>query len=166
MDGDDYGDDFEDYEDVEEDSQTVELQAKQQVSALSGMQKKASLIGEPLRDLKAIQSALNRENTSLERRVARFAGEKYTHEDLIELEEKGRTEEARKQPKYGFTTLRPLGSRALLNPAIQHASVTRSKLALVQEQHVVFDQPSLTAHQMYLLELRSTRPHARERSAA
>ena len=93
MDGDDYGDDFEDYEDVEEDSQAVEPQAKmlyqskQQVSALSGMQKKASLIGEPLRDLKAIQSALNRENTSLERRVARFAGEKYTHEDLTVLEE-------------------------------------------------------------------------------
>ena len=32
MDGDDYGDDFEDYEDVEEDSQTVELPLRPQLA--------------------------------------------------------------------------------------------------------------------------------------
>lgn len=63
-----------------------------------------------------------------------------------------------KQAKYG-TAPKLLSS---WNPIIRRARGLRSQLALDSEHQVIFDQISLTAHQMYWLKLRDAKSGQRE----
>mmetsp|Transcript_8372 Transcript_8372/g.26180 ORF Transcript_8372/g.26180 Transcript_8372/m.26180 type:complete len:107 (-) Transcript_8372:1763-2083(-) len=68
-----------------------------------------------------------------------------------------------KQAKYGLTKLvKPMGSTISWNPLIGRARKLRSELVLKSERQVVLNQPSLTEHQMYWIQMRGSAPRARE----
>ena len=170
---DEYGDDFEDY------YEQVELQApapsKHQASTLTGASKRKSSPGPALSDLEAIQDALKNENSDMANRAARIALN--TDQELAAakgLPGVGQTAKGlkssksskgpgAKQAKYAAARpANPLGASFTMNSATRRALILRTRVALVSERYVAFDQPPLTEHQLYRLRLRSTNPSYRE----
>jgi len=176
---DDYGDDFEDYDD---DFCEVELQApappsKQQMSTLTGASKKKSTPGRALGDLEAIQDAVKNENSGMANRAARVAATAAAN-DIAAMKEtpasgretkglksgKASKSAGTKQAKYvAAGSAIPLGSLSTTNLAVRRAQALRARLALVSEWYAAFDQPPLTEHQLYRLKLRSATASSRER---
>lgn len=177
MDEDDYGDDFEDYDDGDFE---VELQAvapsKQQVSTLSGASKKKSNHGQVFQDLEAIQDAMRNENSCMANRAAKIAATATANDTMAAVKApntghaskgtkstRGYKSAVAKQAKYAAAgPAIPLGSLSSTNHAVRRAQMLRTKLTLVSERYAAFDQPSLTEHQLYRLMLRSGAPRASE----
>jgi len=164
---DEYRDDFEDYD---EESEEVELQAptlssKQKVPSFT--YKKKILIRPALSDLEAIQNALLSENSELVNRAAVMAAYATNdahvpeqHDPTMDRDGNVKDSNGAKHAKYVGTTL--IGSLSSWNPAMRRMRAVRTRLCLVVEVHMVFNQPPLAEHALYWLSLQSVQPIAKE----
>lgn len=167
---DEYGDDFEDYDEVLEDEVELKNAApKQQVSTLTGAKKKSAVVTPVLRDLKAIYDAVKYENSDMASRAARVARTAVALESGINFMAQDCFSEKLKPTKgTGVLSKQSTGGKyiaalGVLDSALRRSHALRPRLALVSERYVVFDQSPLSEYQLYQLILRSAEMLVEER---